>query len=190
MLFRPLVQYNRWLLPFALARPNYLEPAAPVILFKQCNDWNTKTKWRVAVIHRFRFVCRRYISDKYVLSLPSRICIHCLFMKVKVKLSLCFNWAPRHEGVLGSGGIDPRILDLGTRWRWVVSFTPRPLYPQGKSPELQISYASAHVFLVSGGSDNLVTHCQLQTLKCSFIHSFIHSFYVVFKLFIAASLTQ
>jgi hypothetical protein len=26
------------------------------------------------------------------------------------------------------------ILDLGTRWRWVVSFMPRPLYPQGKSP--------------------------------------------------------
>jgi len=37
---------------------------------------------------------------------------------VCVKLSLCFNWAPR----------------LGTRWRWVVSFTPRPLYPQGQSP--------------------------------------------------------
>jgi hypothetical protein len=34
----------------------------------------------------------------------------------------------------GSGGIAPRIFDLGTRWRWVVSFTPWPLYPQGKSP--------------------------------------------------------
>jgi hypothetical protein len=34
----------------------------------------------------------------------------------------------------GSGGIDPRIFDLDTRWRWVVSFTPRLLYPQGKSP--------------------------------------------------------
>jgi hypothetical protein len=34
----------------------------------------------------------------------------------------------------GIGGIVPRILDLGTRWRWVVSFTPRPLYPHGKSP--------------------------------------------------------
>jgi hypothetical protein len=34
----------------------------------------------------------------------------------------------------GNGGIDPSILDLGTRWRWVISFTPRPLYPQGKSP--------------------------------------------------------
>jgi hypothetical protein len=26
------------------------------------------------------------------------------------------------------------FFDLGTRWRWVVSFTTRPLYPQGKSP--------------------------------------------------------
>jgi hypothetical protein len=32
------------------------------------------------------------------------------------------------------GGIAPRILDLGTRWRRVVSFTPWPLCPQGKSP--------------------------------------------------------
>jgi hypothetical protein len=34
----------------------------------------------------------------------------------------------------GSGGIAPRILDLGIRWKWVVSFTPRPLYPRSKSP--------------------------------------------------------
>jgi hypothetical protein len=26
------------------------------------------------------------------------------------------------------------ILDIGNRWRWVVSFTPRPRYPRGKSP--------------------------------------------------------
>jgi hypothetical protein len=25
-------------------------------------------------------------------------------------------------------------FDLGTRWRWVNSFTPRPLYPRGKRP--------------------------------------------------------
>jgi hypothetical protein len=34
----------------------------------------------------------------------------------------------------GSGGTAPRILDLGTRWRCVVSFKPRPFYPPGKSP--------------------------------------------------------
>jgi hypothetical protein len=32
-----------------------------------------------------------------------------------------------------SGDIAQRILDLGTRWRRVVNFTPRPLHPQGKS---------------------------------------------------------
>jgi hypothetical protein len=34
---------------------------------------------------------------------------------------------------MGSGCIDPHFLDLGTSWRWVVNFTPRPLYPRGKS---------------------------------------------------------
>jgi hypothetical protein len=54
---------------------------------------------------------------------------------LKVKLSLCFNWAPRHEDVLGSGGTELHsFFDLGIRLSWVVSFTPRPLYPQGKSP--------------------------------------------------------
>jgi hypothetical protein len=37
-------------------------------------------------------------------------------------------------GVWGSGCIDPHFLDLGTSWWWVVRFTPRPLYPWGKSP--------------------------------------------------------
>jgi hypothetical protein len=34
----------------------------------------------------------------------------------------------------GSGSVVPYILDLGTRWKLVVNFTPRPLYPPGKSP--------------------------------------------------------
>jgi hypothetical protein len=49
-------------------------------------------------------------------------------------MSLCFNWASRHTGVAGSGGVAPRTLDLGTKWGWVASFTPQVLYPQGKSP--------------------------------------------------------
>jgi hypothetical protein len=47
---------------------------------------------------------------------------------------LFFNWAPHHEGVLGSGSAAPLILVLGTRWRWMVSFTPRLRYPHGKNP--------------------------------------------------------
>jgi len=33
----------------------------------------------------------------------------------------------------GIAGIAPSFFDLGTRWRWVVSFTPRLLNPRGKS---------------------------------------------------------
>jgi hypothetical protein len=33
----------------------------------------------------------------------------------------------------GSGGATPHILGLGTRWKCVVSFTHRPLYPQVKN---------------------------------------------------------
>jgi hypothetical protein len=34
---------------------------------------------------------------------------------------------------LGNRGIASGILNLGTRWRWVVSFKPQPLYPRGKN---------------------------------------------------------
>jgi hypothetical protein len=38
------------------------------------------------------------------------------------------------ETYWGSWGILPRILNLDARWRWVVSFTPRPLYLRCKIP--------------------------------------------------------
>ena len=44
---------------------------------------------------------------------------------IKAKLSLCTQ--PSH-----TGGILPVILNLGTRWRWVVSFTPWTLYARWK----------------------------------------------------------
>jgi hypothetical protein len=44
------------------------------------------------------------------------------------------NQVLRHQGVWGNGCIDPHFLDLGTSWRWVVSFTHRPLSLRGKSP--------------------------------------------------------
>jgi hypothetical protein len=42
--------------------------------------------------------------------------------------------ALRHEGVWVSGCIDPHFLDLCTSWRWVVSFTPWPLYLRERAP--------------------------------------------------------
>jgi len=30
------------------------------------------------------------------------------------------------------------IFNLGSRWKWMVSFTPRPLYLHGKSPRYSL----------------------------------------------------
>jgi len=49
-------------------------------------------------------------------------------------VSLCLTKHHAMKTYSESGGIAPPILDLDTRWRWVVSFTPRPFYSQGKSP--------------------------------------------------------
>jgi hypothetical protein len=35
---------------------------------------------------------------------------------------------------LSSGCIFPRLLNPSTRWRQMVTFVPRPLYPRGNSP--------------------------------------------------------
>jgi hypothetical protein len=46
----------------------------------------------------------------------------------------------RHESVYGSGCIDPHFLDLGTSWRWVVSFTPLSLYTRRKNPRYPLNW--------------------------------------------------
>jgi hypothetical protein len=53
--------------------------------------------------------------------------------KVKVKFSLRLTKHHAMRTYWGNGGIAP-LIDLGTRWKWVVGFTPRSHYPQGKRP--------------------------------------------------------
>jgi hypothetical protein len=61
--------------------------------------------------------------------------ISAVFLIKRVKLSLYLTkYSLLHDGVLWSGYIDPRFLDLDTSWRWVVSFTPWSLYHWVKSP--------------------------------------------------------
>jgi hypothetical protein len=46
------------------------------------------------------------------------------------------NQSPCHEDVFENGSKAPRILNLGTIWRWVVSFTPWSVYSQGRDPRI------------------------------------------------------
>jgi hypothetical protein len=61
----------------------------------------------------------------------SHVVFYCYVSQIslyKVKVVPVLHQVSRQEEVWGSRGTAPRILNLGTTWRWVVSFTPRPLY--------------------------------------------------------------
>jgi hypothetical protein len=50
---------------------------------------------------------------------------------------LLTSFSVRQEGVWGSECIAPHFLDVGSIWRWVVSFTPRPSCQKGEwSPSI------------------------------------------------------
>jgi hypothetical protein len=66
--------------------------------------------------------CVRYISQAH----------HCAATQClphTVKLYLCTLWCHVETGCTA-----PLILNLGTRWRWLVSFTLRSPYCQRKGP--------------------------------------------------------
>jgi hypothetical protein len=89
---------------------------------------------------------------------------------IKVKLSLFLTKHHTMKTYWRSGGIAPRIPDLGTTWRSVVSFTPRPLYPQGKSPwyPLDRRLGGAQSRSGHGGEDMMMMMMMMIGFPCLF----------------------
>jgi len=60
----------------------------------------------------------------------------------KVKLSL--NLIKYHDmkRYWDSGGITPRTINFATKWKWVISFRPRPLYPRWQRRRYQVDNRS------------------------------------------------
>jgi hypothetical protein len=56
-----------------------------------------------------------------------------------------------------SGCVNPGILDLGTSWWWVDSFTTRSLYPLGKSPQYLMDRRPRNKLVVGGQLHDPVT---------------------------------
>jgi hypothetical protein len=84
--------------------------------------------------------CRRTVGVNEELydctedSVNSRVVNTIIQVTVKVNLFLCLTKHLAIKTYWRNRDIAPRILNLGTRWRWVVSFMPRPLYNRGKNP--------------------------------------------------------
>jgi hypothetical protein len=76
----------------------------------------------------------------------------------------------------GSEGIATRILDPGTRWRWVVSFTPQQLYLQGKSPSYPLDRSLGGPHNQSGHSGEEKNSQPLPGLKPPIIQPIAQSY--------------
>jgi hypothetical protein len=98
----------------------------------------SETGWKAKELHcnEIRDALLPEKITALLLSQISEVRAGCSFCKQCSKYVLCVtNKELRSEDVWGSGCIDPHFLDPGFSWRWVVSFTPRPLYSRGKSSQ-------------------------------------------------------
>jgi hypothetical protein len=71
----------------------------------------------------------------------------------------------------GGGCIGPHFLDLDTRWRWVVSFTPRPLYHRERALGTHWIGGWVGPQSQSGqhGEEKILDHTGTQTLEPSVV---------------------
>jgi hypothetical protein len=80
---------------------------------------------------------KRSVTDLWIINIRTLICCKILAYKqsrnckyVKVSIILM----SRRENIQWGWSIAPHIINLGTRQRLQVSFTPRPLHPGDRSP--------------------------------------------------------
>jgi hypothetical protein len=79
-----------------------------------------------------------HISEWFFLEIYNFYCVNSLFLiGVKDKVKILVLFLTNHHAMKAFGGVEVQLhsfFDLGIRWRWLVSFTHRPLYPQVKNP--------------------------------------------------------
>jgi hypothetical protein len=92
-------------------------------------------------------------------------------VKAKVRLSLCL-FLTEHRVMKAYWGVKVWLhsfFNLCTRWRWVVSFTPRPLYPQRKSPRYPLDWIKTNdclsaIIMRGGGKLMTVIYTKIQAM--------------------------
>jgi hypothetical protein len=90
-----------------------ISTSTPAVLAKVLYGWHSSGQMLWYYLRKTIAVFFHMIfNSSFKVTLSFGAIIRPLCIKRKVKLSMCFffNWAPRHEGVLESGGIAPLIL--------------------------------------------------------------------------------
>jgi len=100
---------------------------------KQCVATSGRCRNFTERSEQWRTLCVAYIfleilvQKATIILLPTELFIskHSIFFKLYGPWRCA---CVRRKGIWGHRIIAPLILNVGTSWRWVVSFTPRPFY--------------------------------------------------------------
>jgi hypothetical protein len=121
--------YN-WMRQKLYINRNYIQTY--LFRYKQSNYQTNNAIWHGVATH-FVNVLREHNPSVFRVKIRT----HCSrFSDVKVRkimfLGACT--CVFYDGIWRNRGVAPLILNLDTRWRWEVSFRPRPLYPRKRIP--------------------------------------------------------
>jgi hypothetical protein len=95
--------------------------------------WNINNK--SVASHSYQSLVRSLLCMRACVNRRPRSMIHLRIVSyIKDTDIRALNKARRHKRIWENGSVPQCIPNLGTKWRWVVSFTPRPLHPRGKGP--------------------------------------------------------
>jgi hypothetical protein len=103
------------------------------LLQQRTNNSNQLTTHQLACLmidlSQFWLCCTQIMTHKY----PWNKWAMTPYSKFIQYQTALMNWTPHHKDVWWSGGTAAHIRNLIIRWRGVVIFTPKPLYPQENS---------------------------------------------------------
>jgi hypothetical protein len=112
---------------------NILYSLSSIFNYKLLEINDPEIKQSLTTVHHVRLLCSFFKHRVSHGRKAADVIWHCCFPKGKFVSVLnelsTTPWRRMEEWRYSS-----TILDLGTRWKWVVSFTTRSLYPRGKSP--------------------------------------------------------
>jgi hypothetical protein len=98
--------------------------------------------WASTACYRDSFILPfwLYFQFRKISQASSKACVSLVIKDKKIGFFLCLiNLSKTPWKSMGDWRYSFAILHLGARWRWVVSFTPLPLYPAGKQPPIPIA---------------------------------------------------
>lgn len=117
--------------------------------------------WGRRTLYKWQMISHIFRLD---VNVKTQQCAFFYITQIKCVLKR-FRQSARHKGVWGHGSTASLVFKLGIRFRWVVSFTLRPLYPEGEISGSSIAYIKLFSHFVIFSNKEFSSHKKDQNFE-------------------------